>query len=80
MVLQICRYNDKGNFTLDLFSTNFEVFDTIRLPIDDTMFVLNKTYDIKKEGIYSIYLGYCSTTNQYIPQKEVNYNDTLRII
>jgi len=65
---------------LDLFYNNFEIFDPIRLPNNDTLFEVNKTYDIKKEGLYSIYFGFCSTTDDYSPQKEVNFNDSLRII
>eukprot|EP00347_Sterkiella_histriomuscorum_P009851 403339630 len=41
---------------------------------------VHKSIEIKKEGIYSLYMTFCSTSADYEPNKQTNYDASLRII
>ena len=46
---------------MDLFSNNYDVLHAIELPRDDTLLLVDESFEIKNEGLYSIYITFCST-------------------
>jgi hypothetical protein len=55
------------------------VFEVSKLE-NDTLFDFKQTYDIKKQGLYSIYIAFCSADKEYNPYSTVEENILLRII
>lgn len=63
---------------MDLFSNDFDIFESFKLE-NDTLFDGHRTYDINKEGVYTVYIAFCSA-DSHTPLASVDDNISIRII
>lgn len=67
----MCRYTGEGNFTLDLFHANYEFFKVVSLSKTETLVNVEESFEIEKEGIYSMFITYCSA----VPLPDLSSNE-----